>query len=224
MKTPILLTLMSFWGAYYFVSNPSFDSNFDNSNAQYVFGAKMLTLDDFKPAKLERAKPEVVQSVNAAAAGIWDGTSPYLAKAPDMQSIAHNVFDSLETFQQFHRNWVNVETGGNFNLGHTNISHQHDGTPEHNFGIYQINERWGLNNRRGSWGRNSNPWRLTRDDVLYDVEANANIAWNHLIAMTKSPDYKNDFWSALDIYWHGESSNNAYSMGVRAGNIIAYSE
>lgn len=222
MKYLILFTLFSISLALYLLNNPNAD--FSNGEQNNGFAVKTLTLQAFTPADTSKAKPEVILAINAAALGIWDGSSPYLAKAPDMQRIARSTFDSVETFQQFHRNWVNVETGGNFNLGHINVSHQHDGTPERNFGIYQVNERWALNNPQGSWGRDSNPWGLTGEDILIDVEANANIAWNHLIGMTGSPEYKHDFWSALDIYWHGEPSNNAYSEGIRAGKIIYYLE
>lgn len=97
-----------------------------------------LKYQDFSPCDTSRAQSAVLLAIRAAAQGIWDGNSPYLSLAPDLHTEARSTFDSRATFEQFHLNWVNVETGGNFNMDHVNVSHQHDGTPERNFGMYQV--------------------------------------------------------------------------------------
>lgn len=60
--------------------------------------------------------------------------------------------------------------------------------------------------------------------MLENVAANACIGFNHLLGMTRSEEYRNDFFSSLDLYWHGNTSSNAYSQGVAKGEIIPYSE
>lgn len=99
---------------------------------------RALTIRDFAPCDTSRAKSSVLSSIRAAAQGIWDGTSIYLSEVPELRTEARTTFDSRATFEQFHLNWVNVETGGQFNMDHTNVSHQHDGTPESNYGMYQV--------------------------------------------------------------------------------------
>lgn len=183
-----------------------------------------LTLRDFAVCDTSRAESSVLLSIRAAAQGIWDGTSVYLALVPELHDETRATFDSRATYEQFHLNWVNVETGGNFNLGHTNVSHQHDGTPEKNYGMYQVNERWALDFNVKDWGRIVNPWKFRPKDMLENVVANATLGFNHLLGMTRSEEYRKDFWSALDLYWHGRCDNNAYSQGVRRGVIIPYSE
>lgn len=104
-----------------------------------------LTLRDFAPCDTSRAVGGILLDIRAAAQGIWDGTSIFLREVPELRAEAHATFDSRATFEQFHLNWVNVETGGNFNKDHMNVSHQHDGTPEKNYGMYQV---WPIHNKR----------------------------------------------------------------------------